>query len=348
MAQPFVSVLIDTYNHEKFIEQAVTSVLEQDFPASDREILVVDDGSTDGTPELVRKFAPRVAYLPKQNGGQASAFNHGIPRCRGEIVAFLDGDDWWLPQKLTRVVEAFRANPEVGMVGHGIIDSFEDRSEVITKGRTELFRRDAAAYAELFRLSRAFLGTSRLALRADIARKILPVAGGLIFEADEYLFTLAAALADFMILAEPLSHYRIHGSNLFVAGGGSRAGLRRKQQVLHVLLNSLRSEFASRGVAASFANPVLEIVSFEEAQLRLTLDGGSPLETYRTETGIYRIQHADAPWRSKFLRACSMLPAMLLPPRAFYAARAWLSSQGWYKKARRSIVPVPTMTKVPK
>src|SRR6266478_140362 len=107
MAKPFATALIDTYNHERFIEQAIVSVLEQDFPASETEILVVDDGSTDKTPELVRKFAPRVRLLRKINGGQASAFNAGISEARGEIVAFLDGDDWWAPGKLTAVTKAF-------------------------------------------------------------------------------------------------------------------------------------------------------------------------------------------------------------------------------------------------
>src|SRR5271154_7189482 len=101
MGRPFVSVLIDTYNHERFIEKAIVSVLEQDFPATEREILVVDDGSSDSTPEIIRKFAPQVRLLRKVNGGQASAFNAGIPECRGEVVSFLDGDDWWAPHKLT-------------------------------------------------------------------------------------------------------------------------------------------------------------------------------------------------------------------------------------------------------
>src|SRR5277367_4103493 len=103
MARPLLSVLVDTYNHEKFIEQAIVSVLEQDFPTKDLEILVVDDGSSDRTPEILKKFEPRIRNLRKSNGGQASAFNHGIPECKGEVIAFLDGDDWWAPGKLTRV-----------------------------------------------------------------------------------------------------------------------------------------------------------------------------------------------------------------------------------------------------
>ena len=120
MSRPYVTALIDTYNHESFIEEAIKSVLEQDFPASEMEILVVDDGSTDSTPELIRKFQPRARLLRKINGGQASAFNAGIPEARGEIVAFLDGDDWWAPGKLTAVTSTFAANADVGLVGHGV------------------------------------------------------------------------------------------------------------------------------------------------------------------------------------------------------------------------------------
>src|ERR1700691_950785 len=98
-----LSVLIDTYNHERYIEQAVVSAIEQDFPASEYEIVVVDDGSTDRTPAIVRKFEPRVRLLRKKNGGQASAFNVALPDLCGEVIAFLDGDDWFAPGKLTAV-----------------------------------------------------------------------------------------------------------------------------------------------------------------------------------------------------------------------------------------------------
>src|SRR5579872_6189361 len=130
MSKPYVSVLIDTYNHEQFIAQAIHSVLEQDMPMDDVEIIVVDDGSTDRTPEIVRTFESRVRLLRKTNGGQASAFNAGIPECHGEIIAFLDGDDWWAPSKLRRVVDLMESDPFLGIVGHAIVESSEDgRSE---------------------------------------------------------------------------------------------------------------------------------------------------------------------------------------------------------------------------
>src|SRR5271169_6299905 len=131
MAKPFVSVLIDTYNHERFIEQAIVSVLEQEFPGSEREIIVVDDGSTDRTPEIVKKFEPRLRLLRKENGGQASAFNVGIPECKGEIVAFLDGDDWWAPTKLVRVTQTMTVDQSVGIVGHGIVNVQRDGREQV-------------------------------------------------------------------------------------------------------------------------------------------------------------------------------------------------------------------------
>src|SRR5215472_216706 len=109
--KPFITALIDTYNQEDYIESAITSVLEQNLPASDMEVLIVDDGSTDRTPEIVRKFAPRVRLIRKKNGGQASAINAGTAEAQGQIVSFLDGDDLWFPNKLSRVAAEFQKDP---------------------------------------------------------------------------------------------------------------------------------------------------------------------------------------------------------------------------------------------
>src|SRR5262245_53510314 len=100
-----VSVLIDTFNHEKYIAAAIRSVLSQggvDVTALD--VIVIDDGSTDRTGEIVQSFGEALRYYRKPNGGQASAFNFGIPLCRADIICFLDGDDWWHPRKLRMVL----------------------------------------------------------------------------------------------------------------------------------------------------------------------------------------------------------------------------------------------------
>jgi hypothetical protein len=322
-------------------------VLEQDFPASDREILVVDDGSTDRTPEIVRKFEPHVRLLRKQNGGQASAFNAGIPECKGEIISFLDGDDWWAPAKLTRVIETMRADETIGMVGHAIVECFDNgRNKIVALDEPERLRLNTARAAQVFRLHRAYLGTSRLTLRTEIARKILPIPEELVFEADEYLFTLAGVLSEFVILKDALTHYRIHGGNLYVAAGREPNGLRRKQRVLAALFEVLRRDLRALRAPQQVSDCVLEIVGAEADQLRLMLDGGTPCEVYRAERTIYRIQHADAAWSQKVFRKLTTVPALFLPPRWFYAARSWLASQPLYNRARNQFLPIPGFTKI--
>src|ERR1700730_11131913 len=99
-----VSVLIDTYNHEHFIERAIISVLEQDMAMDEVEILVVDDGSTDRTPEVAHRFERRVR----------------LAQLSGDIVAMLDGDDWWEKEKLRLVLDAFQRHPAIGAVGNSL------------------------------------------------------------------------------------------------------------------------------------------------------------------------------------------------------------------------------------
>jgi glycosyltransferase involved in cell wall biosynthesis len=347
LAKSFASVLIDTYNHERFIEQAIVSVLEQDFPATDREIIVVDDGSTDRTPEIVKKFEPRVRLLRKENGGQASAFNAGIPECKGEIVAFLDGDDWWTPRKLRRIADVFSKECEVGLVGHGIIETFADRRErIVAPEKDERLRLDSLSAARVFRLRKSYLGTSRMALRTQLARRILPVPEALVIEADEYLFTLAAAMSQIIILREALTHYHIHGGNLFLSSGHGEEGLRRKQQVMEALASSLRIVLPTKGVSAEATECIVEIVQAEADQMRLMLDGGKPWETFRTESKLYEVLHADASHAHRLFRAITMLPALVLPPRRYYAARSWISSHSWYRRIREKALPVPEITRV--
>jgi hypothetical protein len=342
-----VSVLIDTYNHERFIEKAIVSVLEQDFPAAQREIIVIDDGSTDGTPEIVRRFEPQVRYIRKNNGGQASAFNAGIPECRGEIIAFLDGDDYWLPGKLSRVMDVFANNPAVGLVGHAIKETLPDGSERISAPeKDERFRMDSLAAARVFRLRRSYLGTSRMSVRAEVARRILPVPDALVIEADEYIFTMAAAMSETVVLHEPLTCYVIHGNNLYVSAGFGTEALRRKMQVIVALAKALRAALPQTAIAPDALRCVLEVVQAEADQLRLMVDGGFSWETFRAENKMFAVHHGDAPFLQRAYRAISMIPALLLPPKWFYWGRHWLGSRAWYRDMRKEKLPVPQMTRV--
>ncbi len=106
---PTVSVVIGAYNAERWIEETIRSVLRQTW--RDVELIVVDDGSTDATADVVRSFGESVRLLQKENGGSASARNAGTRAARGQYVAFLDADDLWLPTKLERQMPLFEDEP---------------------------------------------------------------------------------------------------------------------------------------------------------------------------------------------------------------------------------------------
>ncbi|AFU99796.1 glycosyltransferase family 2 protein [Simiduia agarivorans] len=111
--KPVFSVVMPMYNVEAYVEQAITSVLEQSYPHF--ELICVDDGSTDSTAEIVSRFNdPRIRYVHQKNRGLAGARNTGIGHSNGLYVAFLDSDDYWHPEKLYRHIEHFRTDPKLG------------------------------------------------------------------------------------------------------------------------------------------------------------------------------------------------------------------------------------------
>src|SRR5437867_1708261 len=111
---PKVSIVIPTYNYGRYVVEAVESVLNQSF--QDREVIVVDDGSTDDTRERLERFRGRIRYIYQRNKGLPAARNTGIRAARGAYVAFLDSDDLWLPEKLALQVPILDTRQQVGMV----------------------------------------------------------------------------------------------------------------------------------------------------------------------------------------------------------------------------------------
>jgi len=109
-----VAIIIPTYNAANFIEKAIDSVFAQSY--SDYEIIVVDDGSTDNTKEILEKYGNRITYILQSNQGVAIARNTGIRNSESEYIAFLDSDDQWLPEKLERQMEILENNIDTSMV----------------------------------------------------------------------------------------------------------------------------------------------------------------------------------------------------------------------------------------
>jgi len=343
LSRPFVSVLIDTYNHEKFIDQAIVSVLEQDFPPNDFEILVVDDGSTDRTGEIIQSFAPRVTHLRKKNGGQASAFNFGIPHCRGEMVAFLDGDDWWKPNKLACVSKAMESDSKIGIVGNGLVivqPDGREESEFLRAGNR--FCANTPAGAKSFIVRGSFLGTSRMTIRSRVLAEIGPVPETIVFEADEYLFTLAAVLYDALILPDVVTYYRLHSSNLYQITQSDPERTRRKQKVLEELASSLVARLEALNVNRKAARIITNNVKADADSLRLALDGGMPWETLRTEWRLYQQVVDVASPLHRIFKFLTLLPVLFLPPRVYLRLKRGIVGSSLYQRMRRRWLPNPS------
>lgn len=123
MKSPKVTVAVSTYNREKYINDCINSVLEQSY--QDFELIIIDDGSTDNTRDVVQKYNdPRIKYYYQNNSGQNSARNAGINYASADYVALMDSDDVWHPEKLEKQVEILEENPDIGLVycGTELID----------------------------------------------------------------------------------------------------------------------------------------------------------------------------------------------------------------------------------
>lgn len=323
--KPRLTVLIDTYNHEHFIEQAVLSAVDQDFPTEDFEIVVIDDGSTDKTAEIVAKFAPRVKLLRKRNGGQASAFNAGFSEAQGEIIALLDGDDWWLPGKLVGISKAFEDEPEVAAVSHGYYRCSEQH------GSREKVGPAAPKYFELATPDAAresvnawdFFLPSSLTVRRTVFERVVPIPEVLVFSADSPIAAASMAMRT-LVIPEVLSCYRIHAGNLYGLASDNAVKMLSRHEMDEKVYAVLQPMLLKLGVAPDCVDALLDPLWIRSSRFRLATYGGSPLQTLRTELRSFKYD-VNKPSAGYCLYKYVLMAAaaLLLPPRRFYAARDW-------------------------
>lgn len=209
MNAPLTSVVVTNYNYGRFLSQALDSVLAQSYPHI--EVVVVDDGSNDNSLDVLRTYGSRVRVIPQQNRGVSEARNRGIRESRGELVAFLDADDAWLPDKLSKQV-ALLESGDFGMVYCGLrcVDEDGNLLGVTTDGLSGRVLRELALLETP--------GIPASGSSALIPKHCFEVVGlfepALSTSADWDLWRRIACRFSIGMLREPLVSYRLHRASM--------------------------------------------------------------------------------------------------------------------------------------
>ncbi|MDN5940438.1 MAG: glycosyltransferase [Nitrospira sp.] len=237
---PRVSIIIPAYNCARYIGRALDSVCAQTY--KDYEILVVDDGSTDDTKDVVMQYGRKVTYLYQQNRGVSAARNHAISKSSGELLAYLDADDMWYPEKLERQVAFLDAHHECGMI-HSEISVINEQDEILyVRFNQETKRSVPQGYC-----IEALLRCSHIQTLTVVERRNYFERAGVFDErlpiAQDYLhwIMIAAGGQGVGYLAEPLGKYRWRTGSLM---GNSTRLLEDYAQIYDILLQEKR--FVSR------------------------------------------------------------------------------------------------------
>jgi hypothetical protein len=247
---PTVSALVCAYNYEQYVGRAIDSALAQDYPPERLEIVVIEDGSTDSTAQVVEEIARehpgRIRLVRQANAGYIPATNRAMAESRGELLALLDADDVWRPDKTRRQVERLQSDPTLGLVfsDMSVVDGDEAvirPSKLVDYGPIRENRLAALLFEN-------FATTSSIMVRASLRDAFDPVPEHVPF-ADWWIALRVAERAKVDYVPEPLALYRMHGSNMTNGATGSWAvGENRKAIGLqlwalrHLPLDTLTAE----------------------------------------------------------------------------------------------------------
>ena len=213
-----VSVVIPTYNGVRYIAAALDSVRAQTYDPSRVEVVVVDDGSTDGTAELVESRGD-VRCIRQANAGVAAARNHGVAETTADVVMLLDQDDLWEPDKVALQMEYLRAHPDAGVVA-GHMQAFLEPGVEVFSEQVRRMREQPMPY----------IFPSIMAFRREIFARSGPFETSFAMSSDfDWLVRLRLSGVLVHMLPDLLCRYRVHGSN------SSHDLLNLQREMLHVI-----------------------------------------------------------------------------------------------------------------
>jgi hypothetical protein len=214
-SDPLVSIIITNYNYESFLANAIDSALCQSYQAV--EVIVVDDGSTDNSREVINCYGHRVFPIFKQNGGQASAMNAGFFQSHGDLVIFLDADDMLLSDTVQLVVDAYWEEPDVAKVMYPleVIDAKGQQiGELRPYAHLPIHSGTLHKHVLTFPFDMVWMSTSGNSFAASVLKQILPIPETEYpLGADYYLSFITPLFGPVVFLQDIGAYYRIHGNN---------------------------------------------------------------------------------------------------------------------------------------
>jgi hypothetical protein len=224
---PSVSALVAAYNYADFLPGTLDSALEQDYPPELLEVVVIDDGSSDATPEVLAEYEARhpgrVRAIRQDNAGYVEATNHAMREARGELLAILDADDLWPAHKTRTQVELLQRRPEVGLVYSDteIIDPY-DAVRYPSFWKWIGFKGQRGdAFAEIMGPAGNVALASSIMMRAELAEAYAPIPPGVPY-VDWWVTARVAQVAEIDYVDDLRIGYRMHGANLTLGATGPR------------------------------------------------------------------------------------------------------------------------------
>lgn len=255
-ARPLVSILINNYNYGDFISEAIDSALNQTYPYV--EVIVVDDGSTDNSREIIASYGNRIIQVLKENGGQASAFNAGFAACQGNVIFFLDSDDVFYSNKVQEILNIITTkmvtNPYV--LVHHLLECVDKNGlslgHQIPENNVLDMPTNFYQYACQYKFFPYAAGpTTGTVLSRKLAELIFPIPEkGVRTSADEFIVRPASLLGEVYGVNCVLAKYRIHGNNNWY--GNQKTKTREFVVLLDKYLNSKLKENNKEPVISFF------------------------------------------------------------------------------------------------
>ncbi len=232
-SQILVSIIINNYNYDRFLAEAIDSALNQSY--TNIEVIVVDDGSTDNSRVIISEYGDRIMPILQPNGKQAAAFNSGFAKSQGEIVIFLDSDDFLFPQAVAEIVAIWQPNLAKVHYRLNVVDGAGKSLGYSSPQGTAPLSRGKVWQTLLEKGGYNSTPTSGNALSRQALTNLFPIPEQYKLTADDYLSFQVPFYGEVAAIEQPLGVYRVHDSNQWALA--TVTGDRFKRFVRHDLQN---------------------------------------------------------------------------------------------------------------